>query len=83
MKAKLKAKILGVDKNATFRGSTDVANMVKLRLESNNGKVDSASISAQFAALTGDLFLREVIANQVKIGATLTITISDEDTNAE
>lgn len=81
MKVKLKATIMEVAKRTTFSGSgnVDVTNMVRLKIIANHGKVETTLNNAQLAALDGNLFLREVIANQVKIGATLTITISDEE----
>lgn len=80
MKAKLKAKILEVNRFVSFQsGSVEVPNMVKLRISATHGKVETTLNNAQLAALIGDFYLREVIANQIKIGSTLTITISDEE----
>lgn len=80
MKAKLKARILEVAKNSTFVSpGLEASHMVKLKLSAQHGKVETTLNNAQLAILAGDFYLREVIANQIKIGSTLTITISDEE----
>ena len=82
MKAKLRAKVLEVvkDSQALTRG-TKYDGMTKLKIETINGKVDTTLNNAQFVVLNGDLFLKGVIADQMKIGATITINISDEEEN--
>lgn len=81
MKAKLQAKVIEVIRNTEAKmGSTSFPNMVKLKLITSKGRVDTSLNNAQMVVLDGDLFLRETIANQMKIGATITITLSDEET---
>lgn len=73
MRATLKAKILGVEKaggDVVLTLDTPVA-----------GKVGTRVINAQDVYLSGRLKIKELIANEIKIGATLTITISDEEEN--
>ncbi len=70
MKAKLKAKILEISKDSN--GNTILA----LQAE---GKVDTRLQNAQFTHFAGRLSLKEVIANEMKIGATITISITDEE----
>jgi hypothetical protein len=79
MKAKLKAKILGVEKNAEHKSDkSDMTGMTKIRFTSM-GKVDTNLINAKMTFLDGELFVREAIAADMKIGATITINISDEE----
>jgi hypothetical protein len=82
MKAKLKARVLEVIKRSVFQnGSESIDNMVKLKILTSKGKVDTTlNTNAQFIALDGNLYVREVVADQMKIGAILTITVSDEET---
>lgn len=71
MKASLKAKILGVEKNG---------GEVILTLDTPTaGKVGIRAVNAQDVYLSGKLKLRELVANEMKIGATITITITDEE----
>lgn len=83
MKAKLQAKVTSVAKGVKYdgAGNMNITNMTKLELVTTKGRVDTTLNSAQLVRLDGNLFLLEVIANQMKIGATLTITISDEETD--
>lgn len=85
MKAKIRAKIMGIERNATFEGApnTDVVGLTKLQLVSTSGKVETTLNNAQLVTLSADLFLKEMIANGMKIGATITITVSDEEENKE
>ncbi len=79
MKAALQAKITEIIKDAELKnGNTNIAGMVKLKLIATKGRVDTALNNAQFIGLIGELYLREAIANQIKIGATITINLSDE-----
>ena len=79
MKAKLQAKITEIVKDAKYESGKDITGMVRLKLVTTQGRVDTTFISAQLARLNGDLFLKEAIANQMKIGSLITITISDEE----
>lgn len=75
MKATLKAKIFSVDKtggDVTLTIDTPTA-----------GKVGIRAINAQDVYLAGRLKLKELVANEMKIGATITITISDEETEVQ
>lgn len=82
MKAKIQAKIVGFERNATFESDSNinVVGLTKLSLISKNGKVDTRLNNAQTAAMRSDLFLKSIIASEMKIGAIITITISDEET---
>lgn len=72
MRATLKAKILSVEKQGGD---------VILSLDTPTaGKVGIRAINAQDAFFSGKLKLKELVANEMKIGATITITISDEET---
>jgi hypothetical protein len=71
MKAVLKAKILSVEK---------VGGDVVLTLDTPTaGKVGIRAINAQDVYFSGKLKLKELVANEMKIGATITITITDEE----
>jgi hypothetical protein len=86
MKAKLQAKITDVSKGITYGNNglgADISNMTKLIFQTTKGRVDTNLNNAQLIRLDGDLYLMGVIANQIKIGATLTITISDEEAAEE
>ncbi len=85
MKAKLRAKIIGIERNAKFEGAgnIDVVGLTKLQLVSTGGRVETALNNAQLTTLSADLFVKEVIANNMKIGAVITITVSDEEENKE
>lgn len=45
------------------------------------GKAESKAPTAQFASFSGRLVLKEVVANDMRLGAVLTITVTDEDVN--
>ncbi len=81
MKAKIRAKIVGIERNAKFEGARniDVVGLTKLTLISTSGRVDTTLNNAQLTTMSADLFLKEVIADGMKIGATITITVSDEE----
>ena len=80
MKAKLKANIVNVSKNVVASvGNTDATGMTEINLVATKGKVNTSLINAQTIMLSGKLFLKEAVANQIKIGATITITLSDEE----
>jgi hypothetical protein len=79
MRAKLKAKILDITKNIECKdGNTNHAGMTRMRV-SSRGKIETTLNNAQAVFLQGEIFLREVIADQMKVGATITITLSDEE----
>jgi len=71
MKATLKGKILNADR---------IGGNVKLQIEAG-GKVVTTNIAAQEAAMSGIITLKGLVADQLKFGASLTITISDEESN--
>lgn len=71
MKAKLTGKILSVD---ISQGEA------RLSIEST-GKVDTRNIAAQEVVFNGTVRMKALIANDMKIGASITITISDEEPN--
>lgn len=71
MKAKLTGKILSVD---ISQGEA------RLSIEST-GKVDTRNISAQEVTFNGSIRMKALVANEMKIGATITITVSDEEPN--
>lgn len=81
MKAKLRAKLLEVEKNIIVEhGKADHHGMTRIKF-SSGGKVETTlNTNAQLVFLNGDLFLKEVIADQIKLGANITIIISDEET---
>lgn len=84
MKANIQAKVVEVVKDTEpYLGSTIHTKMVKLRLVTTKGRVETSLNNAQTVILYGDLFLKEMVANQMKIGATITITISDEDSSVD
>ena len=71
MRAILKAKIIGVETSSE-----------EVILELNTlapGKVEVKSLNAQDIYLKGKIRLKALIANDMKIGAPITITISDEE----
>jgi hypothetical protein len=80
MKAKLKAKVLEIIKNSSCidDGGSGFNSMVKLKITSR-GKVETYLNNAQITILQGNIFLKEAIANSMKIGGNITITISDEE----
>jgi hypothetical protein len=71
MKAKLTGKILSVD---ISQGEA------RLSIEST-GKVDTRNIAAQEVVFNGTIRMKALIANDMKIGANITITVSDEESN--
>lgn len=74
MKATLKAKITAVEK---------AGGDVVLHLDTPSaGKVGVRAINAQDAFFNGKLKLKELVANEIKIGATITITVSDEEVDS-
>jgi len=73
MKAKYKAKILEAIK--------DQYGQTVLSLQATDGKVETRLQNAQHTSLTGRIVLRDAIAADIKIGATITITVSDEEPN--
>lgn len=76
MKAKLTGKIVSVKKEQ------DGGNTL-LEVATTSGKVDTRNVTAQDCSVNGTITLKSMIANEMKIGATLTITISDEDRGDE
>jgi hypothetical protein len=71
MKAQLKARITAVEKaggDVTLHLDTPTA-----------GKVSVRAINAQDVYFSGNLKLKELVANEIKIGALITITVSDEE----
>lgn len=46
---------------------------------STRGKVSTGNIATQEALMEGELILKSLVANQMKIGAVITIAISDEE----
>jgi len=73
MKAKLRGKINSVDKS----------NGVATLSITADGKVERAGLASQETSFGGVLKLRGLVADQMKIGAVLTITVSDEETPLE
>ena len=72
MKAKLTAKIDKIEQEADGN--------IRLSL-SAKGVGYGQSTTSQITYLHGTLSLKSVIANEIKIGATITITLSDEESN--
>ena len=70
MKAKLKAKITNFDK-------TDGKTILSIQ---GFGKTETNNINAQETVLNGTLTLKSLIADQMRLGATITIIVSDEET---
>lgn len=71
MKARLQGEILKIEKAG---GGAIITFETK-------GKVDSANPAAKEATLNGTVFLKTLVVKDMTIGATLTITISDEEAN--
>lgn len=69
MKAKFQGKIIRVS-----RGESDT----KIEFDIL-GKVDTRLVSAQETSLDGMLMVKNLIADKMQIGTTLTITVSDEE----
>lgn len=72
MQAKYTGKIVEVVKKGDAYGDT------KLKI-SCKGKVDSKNLNAQETSLEIVAELKSLIADNLKIGTVLTITLSDED----
>lgn len=70
MRAKLKGKILGIKYNADGEVALDVE---------AKGKVETPNIAAQTIMWHGALRLKSIITNEMKIGAIITINVSDEE----
>lgn len=73
MKAKLTGKIVSLEK---VEGDT-------LMVLEVDGKVDTRNIAAQKTSMHATLTIKSMIADQMKIGALITIAISDEDVGDE
>jgi hypothetical protein len=72
MKATLKGRITRVLRDDD--GTTSLSIETK-------GKVEETVISAKEALFQGELNLKSLVADQLKIGATITITVTDEADN--
>lgn len=72
MKAYLSAKIGKIERAG--------GGMVILTFSAENGRVATANIDAQKTSLKGEMILRELAAQDIKIGSLLTITVTDEET---
>ena len=72
MKSTLKGKIFSIEKDSHSHG------VVLLKVNAI-GKVDTKLLNAQEVSFNGTLILKQVIADEMKIGATLTITVSDDE----
>lgn len=70
MKARLRCKIASIQKDANY---------VQLEISETEGKVDTKMPPAQEIKITGILFLKPVIADQIKIGSTISIDLIIED----
>ena len=71
MKAKLSGRIVSLEK---VEGDT-------LMVLETNGKVDTRNITAQPTSAHITLTVKSMIADQMKIGGVITVTLSDEETN--
>ena len=69
MKTKLRGRIQGFEKQGGY---------TYVHLESA-GRVAISNTNAQDCELNGTLKVRDVVANEMKMGAILTITLSDEE----
>jgi len=69
MKAKLKGQITSIDKS----------NGIATLSVTAAGKVETTNISAQETSLGGVFKLKTLVADRMRIGAVLTITVSDEE----
>ena len=76
MKATLKGKITAVNKPE--EGDAEITFVSTGKVERGAGPMDP---SARQMKLNGSMTLKGVIANELKLGAVLTITLSDEDPN--
>lgn len=70
MRAKLKGKI-------TEMYRTDDSVRVQLKFD---GKADSKSVDARKASMTATLLLKTLVADELKLGSTITVLITDEET---
>ena len=70
MKIKLRSKI-----DSAVRGSNSTVISI-----TGIGKVETNNINAQEASLAGTLSLKSLIADKLSLGSTLTIIVTDEDT---
>ena len=78
MKAKFQGTIKRINKcDTTFNviGSPD---MVELEL-SLKGRVQDAAVSAKDTEMHAFLKLKPLVANELKIGANITVTVTDEE----
>lgn len=71
MKAKYPGRIVSVTKDADSEN-------VKVEIGSVYGKVDTNLVSAKDTKITATIWLKPVIANEIKIGSLITINITDE-----
>jgi hypothetical protein len=69
MKAQLSGKIVSLEK---IEGDTTIVFEAK-------GKVDTRNIAAQPTGLHGTLTLKSMIADSMRIGAVITVTVTDEE----
>lgn len=70
MKAKFKGKVVSTKRNNDF---------VELSIEMPGVVVETKMPPAKEAKLQGSFFLKPVIADEIKIGSIITITVSDEE----
>jgi hypothetical protein len=73
MKARLQGKIVSV---ANKDGDTEVAFETAGKVQKGQGPL---APSARQTSLKGTVMLKGVVASEMKIGAVLTVTISDEE----
>ncbi len=73
MKAKLKARIGSVQKTG--------ADVILTINTPTAGKVDTKALNAKEIFLNGEVRLRQLVADDIKIGAVITITLTDEETD--
>jgi hypothetical protein len=71
----MKSKLSGIITSLKKEGGNTVISLT------SSGKVDTANISAQEISFEGILKLKTIIANQMKIGAVISINITDEKTD--
>lgn len=71
MQVKMRSKITSMSRNS---------NEVKISLELR-GQVQESQSSAKEASMIGTLVLRPIMADQLKIGSTITVILSDEECN--
>ena len=69
MKAKFTGKLVSLEK-----GEGDTTMVFEA-----DGKVDTRNIAAQPASIHTTLTLKSLVADHMKIGATMTVTVSDEE----